>query len=183
MVKPQNVTIGGVQVDKTQILKQETVTEKNGKQTFIITFKNGVVAKYEAQNPDNHATISSTNNTMDLITKYNKLTGEAQKTKQITTTNTEVTNGYHIDITGTYYRDNISLSGCNGCNVDISQADGHTDAVNVQDNKRFKSQHNKVKQAGDHDPIYDPDSTRIFKNDTYKDFDGKQIVNEDNFKK
>jgi len=117
----------GISIDETSIGKKVSYSYNRKTKRHTIKTESGTVISYKTQAKSNKASIY-------LIKSDN---GELVCLENI--------NGATVTSSQSVWTQ-ISIAGCNGCNVDVSQ-NNKKDLVTVWDSEKFKSKNNKVKIA------------------------------------
>lgn len=129
------IKFGGVQIQPNQVKEMKTV-KQDGDIQYSLFLKNGMVLKYKEQNPKNNASVDTWDSS-----DYTEINNIAQG---------KIKGG-----------NNITLSGCRDCDIDVSE-NKMPDYVHFQDSKETINGQKVIKKSGGNSVKLDSqDSTNL----------------------
>lgn len=138
-----NINIGGVKFNKSDVAKSEVVKNDDGKVSYSVFLRDGTKMVYPKQADKNESVVSMFDKTYKSPYGYSVADDKFKMDYGIDPTmiNPEYKTGevkidfYRLngaEITGTNNKDNYTLRGCRNSKVDVSQNDGKGDFVRIK---------------------------------------------------
>ena len=151
MADNNNINIGGVKFNKTDVVKSEVV-KKDGKELNSVFLRDGTKMVYPNQAEKNESIVSMTDKTRTEKSPFGYSVAEDEfvvdygydptvinlNKKEVKTGNVSV-DFYRIngaEITGTKKEEDYTLYGCRNTKVDVSQNDKNVDVVDIRNDDR-----------------------------------------------